>query len=59
MEEDKNIECDLCYETKDSKIKDITLIVNRENPEAYGYPEVVYWKEKYQVGNCPKCGREF
>lgn len=50
--------CEYCKEDKYSKVKSVELIYHYENPEAYGFPEVVYWDEKYSTDGCPICKRK-
>lgn len=50
--------CKICNETQFKNIIKATVEFKFENPEAYGYPEIVYWDEKYKIKNCPFCGRE-
>lgn len=50
--------CDICRETQFKNIIKATVEFKFENPEAYGYPEIVYWDEKYKIKNCPFCGKE-
>ncbi|MDU3775717.1 MAG: hypothetical protein E7G47_10895 [Clostridium perfringens] len=50
--------CEFCAENKYKEIKSIEVTVKYENPKAYGYPEVVYWDEKYRLKNCPVCHRK-
>ena len=50
--------CKYCEENKYAKIKKVKVIYEYENPEAQGYPEIVYWKRPYAVDYCPICGRK-
>ena len=34
-------------ETPTKKISGVTLIIEYDNPQAYGYPEVCHWSEEY------------
>lgn len=35
-------------ETPNKKISNITLVIEYDNPKAYGYPEVCHWSEEYE-----------
>lgn len=39
--------CKWCQESERDRIEMIEIVVHRENPKAYGYPEVCNWKERY------------
>ena len=34
-------------ETSTKKISDVTLVIEYENPQSHGYPEVWHWSEEY------------
>ena len=34
-------------ETSTKKISNVTLVIEYENPQAHGYPEVWHWTEEY------------
>jgi hypothetical protein len=57
MANDKTKICPYCKEDDRSKIKSITIDYHYENPQAYGYPELCFWHDKYLLGFCPVCGR--
>lgn len=50
--------CEFCDENETKKIIEAKIIVKYENPEAYGYPEVAYWDEEYELKTCPICNRK-
>ena len=35
-------------ESSTKKIADISLVVEYENPQSHGYPEVWHWSEEYE-----------
>ena len=35
-------------ETSTKKISSVVLVVEYDNPKAYGYPEVCHWSEEYE-----------
>ena len=41
------IDQDAFTETPTKKISNVILIVEYENPQSYGYPDVWYWSEEY------------
>ena len=49
--------CKYCKEDDKSKIRNVVVTFNYENPKAYGYPEIVYWSEAYNINYCPICKR--
>lgn len=51
-------DCNYCKENKFEKLKGIKIIYEYENPEAYGYPEIVNWNRTYDTNCCPVCGRK-
>lgn len=53
----KNEPCKFCRESAKAKIRNIKIKYEYENPEAYGFPEVVHWQEEYETSFCPMCGR--
>lgn len=55
---DDIVGCKYCEENKYKKIKAVKIIYQYENPEAYGYPEVAFWNETYDIICCPLCGRK-
>lgn len=42
-----NIDSKAFIETPTKKISNITLVIEYDNPQAYGYPEVCHWSEEY------------
>lgn len=50
--------CKVCEENGNKKIKSIKIIVEYENPNAQGYPDVCFWEEKYTTKQCPVCKRK-
>lgn len=50
--------CEVCEENEFKEVIGVEVTVKYENPKAYGYPEVVYWDEKYKIKNCPVCHRK-
>jgi hypothetical protein len=53
----KNDSCKFCKENERSKIKNVKIIYEYEDPKAYGFPEPVYWSEEIDTFFCPMCGR--
>jgi hypothetical protein len=51
-------ECKYCKESKYRKLLKVEVTYFYENPEAYGFPEIVYWNEKHNLKYCPICGRK-
>lgn len=43
------IDADVFKETPTQKIKSIGFVVEYENPQAYGYPEVYRWKREFKL----------
>lgn len=51
--------CELCEESETNHVIEIRLVVKHKNPQAYGYPEVVFWEEEFNITyKCPCCGRK-
>jgi hypothetical protein len=42
------IDRDAFTETPTKKIAGMTLVIEYDNPLAYGYPEVCHWSEEYE-----------
>ena len=42
------IDSEAFKETPNKKISGVTLIIEYENPLAYGYPEVYHWSTEYE-----------
>ena len=53
----KSDSCKFCKENERSKIKNVKIIYEYEDPEAYGFPEPAYWSEEIDTFFCPMCGR--
>lgn len=53
----KSDSCKFCKESKRSKIKNVKIIYEYEDPEAYGFPEPAYWSKEIDTFFCPMCGR--
>ena len=49
--------CKFCKENERSKIKNVKIIYEYEDPKAYGYPEPAYWSKEIDTFFCPMCGR--
>ena len=43
-----SINKDAFLETPVKKISNVKLVIEYENPQAYGYPEVCHWLEEYK-----------
>lgn len=41
------IDQDVFTETPTKKISNVILVVEYENPQSYGYPDVWHWSEEY------------
>ena len=50
--------CKFCKESEKAKIKNVKIIYEYEDPEAYGYPEPAYWSKEIDTFFCPMCGRK-
>lgn len=50
--------CEYCSKNKNKKLLGIEVIFKYDNPEAYGYPEIVYYNNKVELDYCPMCGRK-
>jgi hypothetical protein len=53
----KSDSCKFCKETERSKIKNVKIIYEYEDPKAYGCPEPAYWSKELDTFFCPMCGR--
>lgn len=53
----KSDSCKFCKENERSKIKNVKIIYEYEDPKAYGFPEPAYWSEEIDIFFCPMCGR--
>lgn len=42
------IDANAFAETQTKKVSNVTLVVEYENPQAYGYPEVCAWNKEYE-----------
>lgn len=49
--------CEACKEDEFNIITQVKVTIRHENPNAYGYPEIVNWNKRYRMENCPFCGR--
>lgn len=43
-----NINSDAFSETPTKQISSVMLVIEYDNPKAYGYPEVCHWSEEYE-----------
>lgn len=50
--------CTMCEENSNKKVKKIKIIVEFENPNAHGYPEICNWEAQYSTKQCPVCRRK-
>lgn len=50
--------CIVCDENKNKKVTNFKIIVEYENPNAQGYPDLCFWEEKYSTKQCPVCKRK-
>ena len=50
--------CPYCKEDERDKIEEVIIVFKRNNPKAYGYPEVCNWVKTYAVNFCPICKRK-
>ena len=53
----KSDPCKFCKENERSKIKNVKIIYEYEDPKAYGFPEPAYWSKEIDTFFCPMCGR--
>ena len=53
----KSDSCKFCKESERSKIKNVKIIYEYEDPKAYGFPEPIYWSKEIDTFFCPICGR--
>ncbi|MCR5143420.1 MAG: hypothetical protein K6C68_13025 [Ruminococcus sp.] len=53
----KSDSCKFCKENERSKIKNVKIIYEYEDPKAYGFPEPAHWSEEIDTFFCPMCGR--
>lgn len=42
------IDSDVFIETPTKRISNMILVIEYDNPKAYGYPDVYHWSEEYE-----------
>lgn len=50
--------CIVCDENENKKVTNFKIIVEYENPYAFGYPEICNWHETFKTIRCPNCSRK-